>query len=50
MDAEKKMSMQEASEKGLLSEDVAEEKRAQLKQLFRKCSPKTRSISSSFAG
>ena len=34
MDTEKKMSMQEASEKGLLSEDVAEEKREQLKELF----------------
>ena len=34
MDAEKTMSMQEASEKGLLSEDVVQEKREQLKQLF----------------
>jgi len=34
MDAEKKMTMQEAADKGLLSQDVAEEKREQLKQLF----------------
>ncbi|WP_290482002.1 site-specific DNA-methyltransferase [Hyphomonas sp. UBA3201] len=34
MDAEKKMTIQEAADKGLLSQDVAEEKREQLKQLF----------------
>ena len=34
MDAEMKMTMQEAAGKDLLSQDVAEEKRKQLKQLF----------------
>lgn len=34
MDAEKKMTIQDAADKGLLSQDVAEEKREQLKQLF----------------
>ena len=34
MDVEKKMTMQEAADKGLLSQDVAAEKREQLKQLF----------------
>lgn len=34
MDAEKKMTMREAAGKGLLSQDVAEEKREQLRQLF----------------
>ena len=34
MDAEIKMTIQEAEDKGLLSQDVAEEKRKQLKQLF----------------
>jgi len=34
MDAEKKLTVQEAADKGLLSQDVAEEKRELLKQLF----------------
>ena len=34
MDAEKKLTMQEAAGKGLLSPDVAEEKREQMKRLF----------------
>ena len=34
MSAENKMTMEEAAAKGLLSMDVAEEKREQLKQLF----------------
>lgn len=34
MDAEKKLTVQEAADKGLISQDVAEEKREQLKQLF----------------
>lgn len=34
MDAEKKLTMEEAADKGLLSQDVAEEKREQLMQLF----------------
>ena len=34
MDAEKKLTMREAEDKGLLSQEVVEEKRAQLEQLF----------------
>ena len=34
MDAEMKMTMQEAEDKGFLSQNVAEEKHKQLKQLF----------------
>ena len=34
MQARKKLTMAEAAEKGLVSQDVAQEKREQLKQLF----------------